>query len=401
MNESHFDIVIVGAGIVGLTLANCLKNLSLKIAVIDNRPLDFTYDASTYDSRVSAITKASERIFDNLNVWQSISEQRVSPYTHMHVWDATGDGKIDFSCDELGMSHLGHIIENRVMSKSLHDHLQHSIIFIAPETLSSIEKEGDQHYLQTESGKKIYAKLFVAADGGRSWVREKLNIAVNTKDYQQQALVTTVKTEKSHCKTARQIFLPTGPLAFLPLDDEQTSSIVWSTTPHDAQRLSMLDESNFKQELQHAFVSRLGKIEAISQRHCFPLQMRHAKQYVKHNFVLMGDAAHTIHPLAGQGVNLGILDAAVLAELVTDAVEKNRAIHSSRLLRRYERWRKADAATMVATVGTFKHLFSNDNSLLQTVRNLGLNVADRVTPLKYMLARRAMGLTGDLPGLAR
>lgn len=399
----NVDVVIVGAGIVGLTLANALKELPITIAVLDSRTPDFSYDLSTYDNRVSAMTIASQRVLSNLHVWPQIAAERISPFHEMHVWDAMGDGKIHFDCHELGMPVAGHIIENRTIVHGLFKSLQYcnNVNLIFSEKLVELESGNGYQTLRTESGKVIRSKLVIGADGAKSWVRDKLNIPLKEWDYQQQAIVTTVKTELPHKKTAWQRFLPTGPLAFLPLDDPHYCSIVWSTTPYESQRLMLLDDDAFRRELSAEFDFQLGRIIEATQRFCFPLRMRHVKHYTKPGFALVGDAAHTIHPLAGQGVNLGILDAITLAEIMTKAIAQGRDFSSMATLRRYERWRKLDVEIMIATMEGFKRLFTHQAEPLRLLRNWGLNLTNQFKPMKNHLMARAMGLSGDLPELAK
>ncbi len=403
MEVIDIDVAIVGAGIVGLTLVNALKNLPLTVALLDSREPVSSYDSSTYDSRVSAITVASQRILSNLQIWPHIVSERVSAFDEMHVWDALGEGKIHFNCHDIGMPVIGHIIENRVISQALFKHIQycHNVQCFFSETLVDLTLGDDDKILMTESGKKIKAKLIVGADGGKSWVREKLAIPCKGWDYQQQAIVAIVKTELPHKKTAWQRFLPTGPLAFLPLDDPHYCSIVWSTTPYESQRLILLNDEEFRRELSSEFDFQLGSILETSKRFCFPLHMRHVKNYVKPGFALVGDAAHTIHPLAGQGVNLGLLDAASLAQVIETALNKGRDFSAMTQLRRYERWRKADVEMMIIAMEGFKRLFSNEVKPLAFARNWGLEWMDKCKPIKNHIMARAMGLSGDLPVLAK
>lgn len=231
-------------------------------------------------------------------------------------------------------------------------------------------------------------------------MRDQIDVQMKTHDYNHIAIVTTVQTELPHQATAWQRFLKTGPLAFLPLQNPNTSSIVWSTVPEHANELLAMDEVEFRNALCDAFESRLGGIIQIDKRYHFPLQMRHAKNYVKEHIALIGDAAHTIHPLAGQGVNLGLLDALCLVETVVDAVNKHRNYASMTTLRRYERWRKGDNLAMLAMVEMLKSLFMSDKALVKNFRSFGLNFTDRVSFLKNFFAKYALGNRGDLPKLA-
>ena len=307
--SKHYDIIIVGGGMVGATLACGLAEEAenLKIAVIDAiEPKG--WDINSYDMRVSAITRASQTLFRNIGVWEKIVEQRVSPYHDMFVWDEGGKGKLHFDSADMGEADLGHIIENRVIVKALYLRMQEfpQIELHCPAKLESIEFNQNEASLILEDKTELSASLVVAADGTRSWVRQQADIAVKGWDFDQAALVTTVKTEKYHQDTAWQRFLNTGPLAFLPLT-EGYSSIVWSTSPEEAKRLTDLSEAEFAVELEQAFESKLGKVESVANRAVFPLRLFETLHYVKPRLALVGDAAHTIHSLAGQGVNLGLI----------------------------------------------------------------------------------------------
>jgi 2-octaprenylphenol hydroxylase len=397
--STQFDIIIVGGGMVGSALACALGDSGLRIAIVEGRPAEMEWPAEGYDIRVSAITRASQQLFERLGVWDTMREARVSPYREMFVWDATGDGSIHFDGAEIGEPDLGHIIENRVITRALVQRTQQfdNISWFCPASPArlALNPLGEQH-LELEDGTRLTAALIVGADGGRSWVREQAGIAVDTRHYEQQALVTTVRSEKSHHDTAWQRFLPSGPLAFLPLTDNH-SSIVWSTSPEQAEQLLALSDDAFKQALAEAFDHRLGAITELGPRAAFPLKGQHAAHYVKPGLALIGDAAHTIHPLAGQGVNLGFADAAVLAAEILDARAAGRAFASLKILRRYERARRGDNQLMLEAMGVFKQLFSNDSPWLGPLRNFGLSLTDRLAPAKRLFMRQAMGLPHQLP----
>lgn len=396
MTNLHYDIVIVGGGMVGSALACALGESALKIAVIEGRKPDFDWPEDNYDIRVSAITRASQRLFEKLAVWEAIRAQRVSPYNEMYVWDATGDGSIHFDCADIGEPNLGHIIENRVISKALTERTEQfdNIDLFCPATPHRLLLHMDHAQLELDDGIIIESGLLVGADGGNSWVRQQAGIQVDTRTYNQQALVTTVKTELYHQDTAWQRFLPTGPLAFLPLTDGY-SSIVWSTTPEQANELLELDDAEFKATLADAFEHQLGEITEVGPRAAFPLKGQHAKHYVKPHLALVGDAAHTIHPLAGQGVNLGFADIIQLAQVILEDNNNRKATGSYKSLRRYERARRGDNLMMLESMGAFKNLFSNDSPALSQLRNVGLNITDKLVPAKQLFMRHAMGLNNE------
>ena len=401
-----YDVIIVGGGMVGACMACALANnpdaTNLRIAVVEGKQPPLEWSSEGFDLRVSAVSRASQNIFESIGAWQAMVDERVSPYRAMHVWDATGSGEIHFDSADIGEPTLGHIIENRVIVKGLlHALKQHgNIDLLCPATPKEIQQQDDSISINLEGDQVLTGKLVIGADGANSWVRQQAGISVSKNDYQQRAIVTTVKTEKSHKETAWQRFLPTGPLAFLPLT-EGYSSIVWSTDNTLTDELLALDDETFKTRLQDALGNRLGDIISIDGRAAFPLRSQHAQQYVTDRIALIGDAAHTIHPLAGQGVNLGFADAATLAEVLQDAITQKKDIGAMQTLRRYERWRKGDNMAMLSAMTGFKTLFGNDLPVIREARNFGLNITNQLTPVKNLFIRHAMGMTGDTPKLAR
>lgn len=388
----HYDVIIVGGGMVGASLACALASSSLKIAVLDAKRIDNDWDEQDFDLRVSAITRASQQFLQGLHAWPGDQDERISPYREMHVWDAAGDGVIHFNSAEIGEANLGHIIENRVIVKCLHQQMasHDNIEYLAPIQARQFVVQDEQVVLTVEDGSTISARLLVGADGSRSWVRQQAGISVRGWDYDQAALVTYVKTEQSHQETAWQRFLPDGPLAFLPLTDGY-SSIVWSTSPHHADELQQMDEDRFKQELAAAFGYTLGEIESCGPRAVFPLRFFETEHYIQPRIALVGDAAHTIHPLAGQGVNLGMADADALAQVILQAQQQHQDFGQHAVLRRYERWRRADNRLMLVTMDTFKRLFGTQWPPIRWLRNSGLNLTNRLGPIKQAIMRRAMG----------
>ena len=394
--SKHYDIIIVGAGMVGATLACGLaeETENLSIAIIDANAPHFDWDKDSYDMRVSAITRASQTLFKTVGVWEKIVEQRVSPYHDMFVWDAAGKGELHFDSADMGETDLGHIIENRVIVKALHQRIAElkQIDLLCPAQLESIEFNANKTELRLKDNSKLSAALVVGADGARSWIRQQADIAVKGWDFDQAALVTTVKTEKPHQNTAWQRFLNTGPLAFLPLSDGY-SSIVWSTSPSEAKRLTGIPETDFAEELEQAFESKLGEIVSVANRAVFPLRLFETLSYVKPRLALVGDAAHTIHPLAGQGVNLGLADVASLIDVIVDAINDKKDIGDLKVLRRYERWRRADNRSMLVAMDGLKRFFGSELSIVKELRNIGLNITNKLTPLKNIIMQQAMGIT--------
>lgn len=399
---SDYDMVIAGGGMVGAALACALGGSELRIAVLEGVPPPAWQPDSEMDVRVSAITRASQRIFAAIGVWEAIESSRVSPFREMEVWDAGGPGRIHFDSADIGESLLGWIIENRVIQTALWERMKTltHVDLLCPASLDSADFEGPGIRLRLEDGRELATRLLVGADGANSRVRQLANIAAGGWGYGQTSVVATVGTELPHRETAWQRFLPTGPLAFLPLCDAR-SSIVWTTTPEQAEHLLTLDDELFGWELAEAFGWRLGRITQAGPRGGFPLRLQHAHAYVRPGIALIGDAAHVVHPLAGQGVNLGLLDAAALAEVLLDARVRGQDPASFKALRRYERWRKGDNLLMLGVLDGFKRLFGTDLAPVRWLRNIGLNLTDTATPVKNLIAHRAMGLAGDLPRLAR
>jgi 2-octaprenylphenol hydroxylase len=393
---THLDIAIVGAGAVGMTFAAAMRNKGFKIAMLDGKANLCPSPQTAYDSRVFALTRASERIFESVGAWKFF--ERNSPFQNMEVWE--NNGQIQFFCDELGEPNLGYITELWVILRALAQTLQTSsdIQFFTDSKIASLEFQQNQYFITLESGETLNAKLVIGADGANSKVRELAGISLNSKEYNHHALVATIQTELPHQMTARQRFLGSSILAFLPLADPHSCSIVWSVPPEQADELLNLSTEEFNQVLSNAFEHKLGEVSLISERFTFPLIKRHAMQYVKPHLALMGDAAHTIHPLAGQGMNLGLLDAASLADLLLQ--NRNRPLGDFQTLRKYERWRKTETTTMMTAMGIFKDLFGNEFLPLKAMRNWGLNLSNQNAFFKRVAMSHAMGLSGNLPTLA-
>lgn len=395
-----YDIAIVGGGMVGAALGCMLGGAGWRLALIEARPPQPPSLVNGYDARTSALTRASERILRGADAWGAIPAARMGPFREMHVWDAGGAGAIHFDSADVGEATLGYIVENRLIQQSLEDRLSglESVTWFRPESLEGLSFERGRVRLALNRS-RIEARLVVGADGTDSRVRELVGMPVYRGDYGQQAVVATVQTAEDHRETAWQRFLDTGPLALLPLP-EGNSSIVWSTTPTHAEALSAMTDAQFALALEEAFDARLGAVTGVGARAKFPLRYLHAREYVREGVVLVGDAAHTIHPLAGQGVNLGFLDAAALFEVLADARSVGRDYARRATLRRYERWRKGQNVTMGLAMSLFRTLFTNRLLAARLARNMGLSATNSLGIVKRQIIRRAMGLEGDLPRLA-
>lgn len=396
------DIAIIGGGMVGLTVAAALENSGLRIAVIESKLPDIEL-GDLPDVRVSAISRASENILEHVGAWQGIVDRRAAPYSSMKVWEQDSFARIEFEAEQIAQRNLGHIVENRVIQLSLLEKVakQENVTLLAPERCSNIMFGESEAWLNLESGKVITAKLVVGADGANSWLRQQVNIPLTHWDYGHSALVANIRTAESHNETARQIFRPEGPLAFLPLNEDNLNSIVWSLDPLHAENLVSMPEDEFNKQLTAAFDNQLGLCKVEGERQAFPLKMRYAKDFVKERVVLVGDAAHTIHPLAGQGVNLGLADAAALAETISELHQEGKDIGLKANLRPFERWRKAEAAQMIASMQGFKELFSGANPIKKLVRGIGMSLTNEITPVKDECLKRALGVSGRLPKIAQ
>ncbi|GHA56986.1 FAD-dependent 2-octaprenylphenol hydroxylase [Photobacterium aphoticum] len=396
------DVAIIGGGMVGLALAAALSETELRVAVIEGHQPDPTL-ATLPDLRVSALSRASERILRRVGAWPGIEARRSAPYDKMQVWEQDSFAHIAFDAARLAQPNLGHIVENRVIQLALWDKVaqQPNVTLLAPERCDNIVFGETEAWLTLASGKHLTAKLVVGADGANSWLRDKLDIPLTHWDYGHSAIVANIRCAEPHQDTARQIFRPQGPLAFLPLPEPDLCSIVWSLPPLEAEALCAMSDSEFNKHLTTAFDNQLGLCQVEGERRAVPLKMRYARSFVRDRVALVGDAAHTIHPLAGQGVNLGLLDAAALAQELKRLWQQDQDIGKLSNLRPYERWRKAEAAKMIAAMQGFKDLFSGSHPAKKLVRDLGMLFADKAPGLKDEFMRRALGLSGHLPDLAR
>jgi len=392
-----FDITIIGGGIVGLSLAAALAEVDVSIAIIESEVMALLDDKIS--CRVSAISYASQTILEQLSAWQLIDKKRITAYNTMLVWEKDSAGKLSFDTSLIDADELGYIVENDRIQYALLACVkkQKNVSVFCENKLKTIATSDDGAWLTLQSGQDIMSKLVVGADGANSSLRKMMDIPLTYWDYNHHAIVATVKTQLPHQACARQIFTPSGPLAFLPLFEKNICSIVWSVKPDQGARLIALSSGEFNKALSRAFDNQLGACEIQNKAISFPLTMRYARDFAQHRVALIGDAAHTIHPLAGQGVNLGLLDALSLAETIIENKQSEKDIGEYKNLRYFERWRKTQAMQMIAAMELLKRLFEDTHWVIKVLRHFALILTDKVQPLKKQFIQQAMGLKGELP----
>lgn len=395
--------MIVGAGPVGSTLASLLGHAGVDCCILDTGGNTLDKTDNNIDPRALAITHASKRIMQSFDLWRHLPTERIGYFQNMHVWDENSQGEVAFSCRDMCESTLGYIIEQSVIQTELNKMLTvlPTVDVYSDVSVIDLSEEDGGIIVALEDGRRLKSQLLVAADGSHSTIRELAGIDYKTHDYAQQAVACVVNTFLSHAHVARQRFLSLGPLAFLPMYAENQCAIVWSTAPEHARQLMNLEDEQFRTELQNAFESTLGDITGSGPRAVFPLRRAQAERYCLSRIALVGDAAHCVHPLAGQGANLGLLDAASLFEVLYEARLKKKDVGRLSVLRRYERWRKGENHLMMMVFEAFKYLFESQKTPLPLLRETGMKLFNNMEPIKQQVMRRAMGLEGDLPEIAR
>ena len=397
----QFDILVVGGGMIGSALALGLSRQGWQVGLIEGAPAaslmapaEPASSVDDFEPRVSAISLASQRLLEELGAWPKVQASRHCGYREMTVWDGDGTGRIHFDAAELHARSLGTIVENRNIVRALFESLSDSSVQLLDGVRVRAWSRGQG--VELEDGRCLAARLVVGADGALSRLRQWSGLATREWDYDQQAIVCTVRTSQNHRYTAWQRFSPTGPLAFLPLlneaGDEHFCSIVWSQDTLEARRLMALETESFRKELEAAIERELGEVLAVSRRFAFPLRQRHAKDYIADGLALVGDAAHTIHPLAGQGANLGYGDVRALLEELERARELGLAPDDASVLARYQRRRKGENLAMMAAMEGFKQLFARDELPVRWLRNTGMRWLNQLAPLKNRIAAEAMGI---------
>lgn len=404
MNRRETDVVVGGGGMVGLTLALALAQGGLKVAVVDPMPQTAQLDAK-FDGRVSALAYASVRMYQALGVWPDL-EADAQPINDILVTDAKLDREaspfsLHFDHREIGEP-LGRIVENRHTRTALYKAVDASadIELVSPAAMTGLSQEGAYVIAALSNGESVRARLAVAADGRESAMRDAQGIGIVGWSYPQTGIVATVEHSRPHNGVAYEHFLPSGPFAILPMTGNR-SSLVWTEKDTVAPKILKSSEMEFEAELSRRFGSHLGATKAAGPRWSYPLKFHLARSYVRPRFALAGDSAHGIHPIAGQGLNLGLKDAAALAESVLDAARLGLDIGSLDVLKRYERWRRFDSFMLAAATDGLNRLFSNDIAPLRIARDLGLGIVDRIGPARRFFMRHAGGEIGKLPRLLR
>lgn len=385
--SQQFDVIVIGAGVVGLTAALAMAEREYSVAVIDSG--DLKADSTRADPRVYAINHASKSLLQKLGAWQNLDSTRVSPYSKMHVWDAMNGALIDFDSRDIAAQNLGAIIEESVLKQALLQrvYLRSNINLFPQSTVDDLCNQ--EQSIRVSSQERTWdGRLLMVADGANSPTRKKLKVELTSWPYHQQAVIVTVTTEKPHQNTAYQVFNPDGPLAFLPLVHPNQCSIVWSTNAARAQVLMGLSDDEFNAELTRAFAAKLGQVHVISTRHQFPLLMRHVKQYIGDHWMILGDAAHTIHPLAGLGLNVGLADVSTWLNCL-DAVKSSS--FTPKMLGAYQRERKHAVWQIILLMEGFKRAFSPTFAPINVLRGLGLRACNKITPLKRLFIQHAAG----------
>jgi len=407
MSRENVDVLIAGGGFAGLSLAVALKQaLGPAFAVTVADPALGANHGD--DERASAIVAAARRLFETLGVWDAVAGQ-AQPILDMVVTDSRLDDAmrpvfLTFAGDVEPGEPFAHMVENRDLVAALTAKARKVGVTLIASGVESIAHDGDRVVATLKDGRDIAARLLAAADGARSTIRAQAGIATHGWQYEQSAIVTTVAHERDHEGRAEEHFLPAGPFAILPLKRNRLghrSSIVWTERTAEAARIMALPDDVFHEELERRFKLHLGDIKAVGKRRAHPLGFFVARAFIAERIALLGDAAHVIHPIAGQGLNMGLKDVAALAEVVVDAARLGLDPGGPEVLERYQRWRRFDTMAMGIATDGLNRLFSNRSDVLRLVRDVGLGLVDRVPNLKRLFIREAAGLVGEVPKLLR
>jgi len=399
-SATEVDVLVVGGGMVGLTFAAALAGAGLHIAVIDReRPRDMT--SQPFDGRASAIAAASRDVLETIGVWRGMVGD-AQPILEIRVSDGASPLFLHYDFREVGGKPLGYIVENRAIRRALIGHAQTlpTLKLFSGREVAALDRGVGAAEAVLDDGARIRAALVIGADGRESEMRKHAGIDISSWNYHQTGIVCTVAHERPHGGVAQEHFLPAGPFAILPMTGNR-SSIVWTERADLVPRIMALDEAGFGEELRLRFGDFLGALAPEGPRFAYPLSLVHAERYIDHRLALIGDAAHGIHPIAGQGFNLGIRDVAALAEVVVDTMRLGLDPGATSALARYQRWRRFDNMAMLAVTDGLNRLFSNEIAPLRLARDIGLAAVNRAPALKRLFMQHAMGKAGELPRLAR
>jgi 2-octaprenyl-6-methoxyphenol hydroxylase len=400
LEPNQCDVLIVGGGLVGLTLAAALGCAGLTVRVIDRTPVKATTDAA-FDGRASAIAAGSREVLEGIGAWSAMA-QEAGPILEIRVTDGASPLFLHYDHREIASGPLGYIVENRHTRRALLDRVAalDGVRILGGRSVETIDRGALVAEARLDDGARLKARLIVAADGRDSPIRQGAGIGVTAWNYDQTGIVCTVAHARPHRGIAQEHFLPPGPFAILPMTGNR-SSIVWTERTDLAPRLMALDDAAFMAELARRFGDYLGELSVIGPRFSYPLALAHAERYIDNRLALIGDAAHGMHPIAGQGFNIGVRDVAALAEVVIDAIRLGLDPGATTVLERYQRWRRFDNSVMLAVTDGLNRLFSNEIAPVRLARDAGLAVVDRLPALKRVFMRHAMGQVGELPRLVQ
>ncbi|NNJ93002.1 MAG: 2-octaprenyl-6-methoxyphenyl hydroxylase [Gammaproteobacteria bacterium] len=402
-NQNSYDVIIVGGGMVGASLAHALSGHGLSIAVIESYSLNTTSQPS-YDDRAIALSYGSKRILDALGLWSKLASS-AEAIDKIHVSEQGQFGFARLDHHEEGVEALGYVVTARDLGSVLLPTLTEvdDVSLLCPATLEDFSLQDNKvtaNVLIAGKPSTLQAKLLVAADGGQSSVREQLGIKVSESDYGQSAIVSNVSSQQPHNNIAYERFTTTGPVALLPMT-ENRSALVYTVKNEDQQAVMALSDDEFLQQLQHRFGYRLGKFTRMGKRFVYELKLKQVDEHIRHRVALIGNAAHTVHPVAGQGFNLGIRDVAALAEVIVEADQRQADIGQLSVLSEYENWRKKDHRNVMTATDSMVKLFEHPLAVVKMARNAGILAVDMLPGTRHLISRFAMGLTGKQPKLSR
>jgi len=404
--EINADVLIIGGGFVGATLALALAETPLSICLIDRADPEAALDA-TFDGRAFAISQSNQNLLAGTGLWPLLAETS-APILDIRVSDGPSLMFLHYDHSAVGDEPMGYMVENHHLRLALHERLKQAanVTQLAPASVADLQRDLSGVRARLADGRRVHARLAVGADGRGSGTRAAAGIGLTSWSYEQTGIVCTVRHELSHHYIAHERFLPAGPFAILPLMGEtegaaDRSSIVWTERSDLAPDLMALDDDAFRDELMRRFGDFMGSVEVVGPRYAYPLSLQYARETIATRLVLIGDAAHGMHPIAGQGLNMGLRDVAALAEVLADAARLGLDVGDGVQLQRYERWRRFDNTMMLAATDMLNRLFSNDIAPIRLARDAGLAAVDAIPPLKRLFMRHAMGVVGELPRLLR